>query len=132
MDSRDAECNDNLKLLCRMARAWKEEWNVPIGGLLIDTLAYQFIANWEYRKKSYVYYDWMSRDFFDFLATQPWDKDYWLARGSGQRCAASAISEYRANSVTTWQLEAIDYYGKDMPNTARKTWRQIYGSGFPT
>ncbi|HOP18223.1 MAG TPA: hypothetical protein PLX99_16560 [Gammaproteobacteria bacterium] len=31
----DKECNGNLKNLCKMARAWKKEWNVPISGLLI-------------------------------------------------------------------------------------------------
>ncbi|MGQ9779131.1 MAG: SMODS domain-containing nucleotidyltransferase [Bacillota bacterium] len=28
--------NKNLKRLCRMARAWKDQWDVPIGGLLIE------------------------------------------------------------------------------------------------
>jgi hypothetical protein len=28
-------CNNNLKRLCRMARAWKDNWDVPMGGLLI-------------------------------------------------------------------------------------------------
>src|SRR5262245_53174061 len=46
ISTRDSECNGNLKWLCRMARAWKVTWDVPIGGLLIDTLAYQFIENW--------------------------------------------------------------------------------------
>ena len=31
-----------------MMRAWKNNWSVPIGGLLIDTLAYQFIENYKY------------------------------------------------------------------------------------
>ena len=35
-----------------MARAWKDEWNVPIGGLLNDTFAYNFLRNWEHKDKS--------------------------------------------------------------------------------
>jgi len=62
--TRNNACNGNLVRLCRMMRAWKDRWNVPIGGLLIDTLAYQFIENCEYREKSYLYYDFMCRDFF--------------------------------------------------------------------
>src|SRR5581483_4558062 len=58
--------NYNLKRLCRMARAWKDEWNVPMGGLLIDTLAYQFLKGWEYNDRSFLYYDWMTRDFLKF------------------------------------------------------------------
>ncbi len=43
--SRNNACNGNLVQLCRMMRSWKRKWDVAIGGLLIDTLAYQFIDN---------------------------------------------------------------------------------------
>jgi Second Messenger Oligonucleotide or Dinucleotide Synthetase domain len=62
--TRNAACNGNFVLLCRMMRSWKQKWDVPIGGLLVDTLAYQFIENYAYRDKSYLYYDFMCRDFF--------------------------------------------------------------------
>ncbi|MCP3724721.1 nucleotidyltransferase [Paraburkholderia sp. CNPSo 3272] len=55
---RNAECNANLVPLCRMIRAWRDRNNVDMSGMLIDTLAYQFIATWEHRDKSYVYYDY--------------------------------------------------------------------------
>lgn len=132
MDRRDSECNGNLKRLCRMTRAWKREWTVPISGLLIDTLAYQFIANWEWRTNSYVYYDWMSRDFFKFLADQPSDKSYWLSPGAGQYVWCQGNFEYKATRCRNLAVEAIDYYGKDMPYSARKKWREIYGSDFPS
>ena len=67
---RNNTCNNNLVPLCRMMRAWKKKMSVPIGGLLIDTLAYQFIVNWKHRTKSFYYYDWMCRDFFAFMANQ--------------------------------------------------------------
>lgn len=38
---RNNACNGNLVPLCRMMRAWKGKWSVPMGGLLVDTLAYQ-------------------------------------------------------------------------------------------
>ncbi len=44
---RNKSCNNNLVPLCRMMRSWQQEWSVQIGGLLIDTLAYQFINNWK-------------------------------------------------------------------------------------
>jgi hypothetical protein len=49
---RNDACNRNLVPLCRMMRAWKKQWDVPIGGLLIDTLAYQFIENHQYRERT--------------------------------------------------------------------------------
>ena len=62
-----------------MMRAWKDKMNVPIVGLLIDTLAYQFISSWEYRDESYLYYDYMCRDFFAFMARQDRTQAYWKA-----------------------------------------------------
>jgi hypothetical protein len=132
MDSRDGDCNGNLKRLCRMTRAWKEAWKVPISGLLIDTLAYQFIASWEWRKNSYVYYDWMSRDFLDFLSKQPSDQTHWLSPGAGQHVRRQGTFEYKAAQCRNLALDAIEYYSKDMPYSARKKWREIYGSVFPS
>ena len=64
---KNKEWNKNLKRLCRMARAWKDEFGVSIGGLLIDTLAHNFLENWEYKNESYSCYHWMIRDFFEYL-----------------------------------------------------------------
>lgn len=96
IDARDGSCNGNLKYLCRMMRAWKAQWDVPISGLLIDTLAYSFIGSWEYRDKSYLYYDFMSRDFFDFLANQAPSRDYWLSPGANQWVLRTGSFEYKA------------------------------------
>jgi len=63
--------NLNLKRLCRMARAWKNKHGLEMSGLLIDTLAYNFLESTEeYDTRSYLYYDWLSRDFFGFISTR--------------------------------------------------------------
>lgn len=122
--------NNNLKRLCRMARAWKEKHSIPMGGLLIDTLAYSFLKDWEYKEKSFAYYDWMTRDFFKFLSEINDDQLYWKAVGSGQYIwrkgpfAKRALTAYRA------AIEAIDYEGKDMEYSANQKWREIYGTKF--
>lgn len=128
----DAASNKNLKRLCKMIRAWKETWSAPIGGLLIDTLAYQFIKNWEYRDKSYLYYDWMTRDFLDFLASQDRDQDYWLSPGAKQYVWRSGVFEAKAKKSAAVAREAIAYAAKDQDWSARQRWRQIYGTGYPS
>jgi len=52
--ARNAACNGNLLELARMARAWRDYNAVPINGMLIDTLAYQFIETWPHRDKGYL------------------------------------------------------------------------------
>jgi hypothetical protein len=127
----DGLCNGNLKMLCRIARAWRHECNAQISGHLIDTLAYQFIRDYEYRDKSYTYYDFMSRDFFAFLHGQNKDQNYWLSPGANQWVWRTGAFEYRAGQSRTIASEACNYQGDTYGWTARQKWRQIYGTGFP-
>lgn len=124
------ECNGNLKNLCRMARAWKDKWDVPMGGLLIDTLAYQFLKTWSYRNNSFLYYDWMTRDFFEYLKNQDENKTYWLAVGSGQYVYKKGDFQYKALRCFNIAKQAIDYEEREMPYSANEKWREIYGSKF--
>ena len=125
------EWNNNLKRLCRMARAWKYKCNVPMGGLLIDTLAYNFMKDWENRDKSYLYYDFMSRDFFKFLKDQNTEQSFWYAVGSNQKVYRKGSFEYKAKQAYNISLEAIKKE-KDYPYTAKSKWREIYGTKFPS
>lgn len=129
---RDALCNGNLKQLCRMVRAWKNKWDVPMGGLLIDTLAYNFIGNWEHREKSYFWYDFMSRDFLLYLASQNPNQQYWISAGSNQYIWKKGSFEYKAKRCYNLALEAIKYESKDMNWAARQKWREIYGTKYPS
>ena len=131
--SRNTTTNGNLVQLCRMARAWKRKWDVPIGGLLIDTLAYQFIENWEYRDKSYLYYDYMSRDFFEWMSEQDNNKEYWKAPGSGQYVYRKGLFQYKAKRCYNISLEAIEHETADPKRewSAKQKWREIYGTSFP-
>ena len=126
------EWNKNLKRLCHMARAWKYKWDVPIGGLLIDTLAYNFLRDWKYNDKSYAYYDWMSRDFFEFLKNQNEDQEYWLSPGARQRVWRKGKFEYKAKRCYNISLEAIKSEGNTHHYTAKSKWREIYGIKFPS
>jgi hypothetical protein len=121
----------NLVNLCRMTRAWKKYWDVPIGGLLIDTLACKFLINWTDKEKSYVYYDWMVRDFFEYLANQNPQQEYWLAVGSNQFIWRKGLFEYKAKVCLNLSLEAIEYECKQKNWSDNKKWREIYGTAFP-
>ena len=124
-------CNNNLMPLCRMMRAWKDRWNVPIGGLLIDTLAYQFIDNWQYKDKSYFYYGFMCRDFFNFVAGQDRTKQYWRAPGSWQCVWRKGPFEAKAGHCYELALDAIRYQNDGNERAAKQTWRTIFGTAFP-
>ena len=130
---RNTTCNGNLVRLGRMMRAWKNERSVPIGGLLVDTLAYQFIENYQYREKSYLYYDFMCRDFFAWMAAQDAEQAYWRAPGSGQFVFGKGLFQYKAKQCYNISLEAIAHETADPKRewSAKQKWREIFGTTFP-
>lgn len=130
---RNGSCNRNLIRLCRMMRSWKHAWNVPIGGLLVDTLAYQFIDTWEYKDKSYLYYDFMCRDFFRYMADRDQSQEYWRAPGSGQAVYGKGLFQYKATQCYNIALEAIKYETANpkLEWSAKQKWRDIFGTAFP-
>lgn len=130
---RTAATNGNLVPLCRMMRDWKNKWAVPIGGLLVDTLAYQFIETWEYRDKSYVYYDYMCRDFFKWMANQDESQEWWRAPGSGQYVWGKGLFQYKARRCYNLSLEAIEHEMATPKRewSAKQKWREILTTNFP-
>jgi hypothetical protein len=133
MRERNTATNGNLVPLCRMMRDWKDSWSVPIGGLLVDTLAYQFIETWQYRDKSYLYYDFMCRDFFKWLADQSETQEWWRSPGAGQYVWGQGPFQYKAKRCYNIALEAIAHETATPKRewSAKKSWREIFTTKFP-
>jgi len=53
-----------------MMRAWKTVNQVPISGLLLETLAMDFLALWPQNHASLACYGQLTQDFLAFLAGQ--------------------------------------------------------------
>ena len=120
--------NRNLRRLCKMARAWKNKHGVAMGGLLIDTLAYNFLASTKkYDTRSYLYYDDMCLEFFTFLSNQPKQSEY-AALGSRQRVRVKKRFERKAKAAAELCQKAIDARGQ---KNERQKWRDVFGNGYP-
>jgi len=128
---RNSETNKNLKRLCRMMRAWRDFNNVPISGMLIDTLAYQFIGSWRYRDKSYLYHDLMAYEFFAFLAETNTDQQFWRAPGSGSNIGKKGNFQWKARVACNLASQALGYDNNGQIWSRRQTWRKIFGSAYP-
>lgn len=129
-NSRNILSNKNLKTLCRMIRAWNSKHFVLMSGILIDTIAYRFIQDYQYADKSYTYYDWMSRDFFKYLLDNA-DKAYWLKPGSNERVYKKYSFKSDAEKAYNKCLEVLEDYNKDYVYSWHQDWREIYGNKFP-
>lgn len=131
---RNIACNRNLIPLCRMMRTWKAKMTVPIRGLLIDTLAFQFLGSWKYRRESYSKYDLMCCDLFEFLAGQDKTQKYWKAPGSGQWVdAAKGQFQNKAKRACSLARQAIAHETLRREDwSAKQKWRDIFGASFPS
>lgn len=126
------ECNDrtstNMRHLARMVRAWKNANGVNIGGLVIDTLVYNFFEQTdEFDSANTASFDLMSRDFFAFLMDEP-EKDYYLALGSRQRVHVKAKFQAKAKKAYNRCVSAIENGGK---TASVKKWREVFGTSVP-
>jgi hypothetical protein len=120
--------NYNLRPLCKIARAWKNKHGVVMSGFLIDTLAYNFLkSTTDYDTKSYLYFDYMVRDFFRYLSELP-DQDYFLAPGSNQRVIVKKKFQRKAKKGYELCLKAIEADGKVGVNAK---WKKVFGRPFP-
>lgn len=132
VSSRSKNTNRNLKYLCRMMRVWRDYNNVPMTGILIDTLAYQFIESYQYRDKSFLYHDFMARDFFLFLSKQDRNQSIWRAPGSASFVYRTGAFEQKAHSAYNTAVEAIQYNDDNYAWSRRQKWRVIFGPLYPS
>lgn len=126
------DCNDrtskNMRHLARLARAWKDTNGVVMNGLLIDTLVHRFFSTTtRYDDKGSLWFDFMVRDFFEFLMNEP-DQDYYLALGGNQRVTVKKRFQPKAKKAYNRCLKAIADEGND---SANKKWREVFGTAVP-
>lgn len=118
----------NMRRLARMARAWKNANGAYMGGLLIDTLVYNFFAQTDkYDTAGTGSFDLMVRDFFEFLKDQP-EREHYLALGSSQRVNVKKKFQPKAKKAYKHCVEAIELEGNP---TANKKWREVFGTSVP-
>jgi hypothetical protein len=125
----DAITNGNLRKLCRIARAWKNKHGVVMGGLLMDTLAYNFFQKTtDHDAATTATYDLMVRDFFGFLSEED-DHDHYQALGSNQDVKVKKNFQSAAKTAYDQCLKAIDAEGNA---TVNGKWKKIFGQPVPS
>jgi hypothetical protein len=129
--ARNTATNGNLKAISRMARIWRDYHSVPISGMLIDTLAYAFIDGWAFKDKSYLYHDYLVRDFLYYLATRDAGQSHWKAPGSGSYVYPKGNFRSRATASYNDALKAIEHGQAGREWSYRQSWRSIFGPAFP-
>lgn len=124
----DKDKNSNLRRLCKMARAWRNRHGVGMGGLLVDTLAYNFLKSTsEFDSTSVQDCDRLVRDFFAYLSGLA-EQDRYDAPGSNQHVKVKQYFQRKAKKAFELCLAAIDAH--DEPSVNDK-WKKVFGRPFP-
>jgi hypothetical protein len=124
----DADKNGNLRRLAKMTRAWKNKHGVAMGGLLIDTLAHNFlVGRTTFDTTSFGSCGQMMRDFLSYLAEQP-KQDRYAALGSGQHVKVHKAFQSKAKKGLELADRALEA-GEDAK--ANNRWRKLFGRAYP-
>ncbi|MCH5241948.1 MAG: hypothetical protein J1F67_05945 [Muribaculaceae bacterium] len=119
---------DTHRRLCKMMRAWTNHMGVHMGGLLLDTLAYNFLKNDEDLATTPISkFDTLCQDFFEFLKNEP-VKDHYQALGSGQDVKVKKKFQTKAKKAFKLSCKAIN---SDNEEEEHSYWRDIFGNNFP-
>lgn len=128
ISSTDSITGGNLRDLCKMVRAWRNKHGVVMGGLLIDTLAYNYLQSTsDHRSSSVSTYGHMVRDFFSYISKEPY-KEYYLAVGSRQQVKVKKSFQHEAKQAYKLCDEAIKIDGS---TSAVSKWKELFGRPFP-
>jgi len=115
--------------LCRIVRAWKNKFGVQIGGLLIDTLCYNFLKkNEDFHEDGFDEFPSIIVKFFEYLLSFSNEQTYWLAIGSNQKVYKKSNFRRKASKSVTIAIEAKDNIDSHI---AYKKYRRLFGRPFP-
>lgn len=122
------DTNSNFKYVCNLVRAWKNNKGFKFGGLLIDTLVYNFFnENEDYKNATFDDYLPLLKGLFCYLKSRNKDQKYWYALGSNQKVY---------NKGGTFVNKAKKAYEKIKDKTEDRddlydVLREIFGKTFP-
>lgn len=114
--------------LIKMLKAWKRECSVDIRSLSLEVAACAFITDWPFRLRSVLYYDWMVRDFFEFLLRYRWGWN--IVPGTEERIQLGDDWGTKCESAHRRAFRAEQYEHVDNKNGATEEWRKIFGNQF--
>lgn len=125
------EMNDEtsgiLRKLCRLARSWKHKHAVAMGGLLIDTLVFNYLDGNAAASDGELSIEELLLGFFTYLSNEP-KRKYYLAMGSNQKVRVKTGFQHKAKAAEKICREGIE---GESAKSNWKVWRSLLGKAVP-
>jgi hypothetical protein len=125
----DEATGGKTRRLIRMLKKWQEHCGVELKSFWIELLAVEFLTTWEFRTKSSDYYDFMVRDFFQFLIGRA--DGYLILRTTYECIALRDEWKVKAETAFVRAVKACDYEAIHNNTDAWWEWRNIFGPDVP-
>jgi len=129
INAADERSNGNARPLIRMLKCWQANCSVPIKSFHLELLAIRFLDQWLYKAFSFMYYDWMCRDFFQWMLTRV--NGLVLTPGTAEINWLGNAWQSRAESAYTRAARACQFEQDDMMLSAGDEWQKIFGTDIP-
>lgn len=126
----DHKTGKNFSNICYLVRAWKNNKGFKFGGLLIDTLVYNFLTeNTQYQTANFNGYLDILKDLFGYLKDLNEEQSYWNALGSNQQ-VYNKKCEFVKNAKTAYEV-IKDLNDESESEDIYKSFVDLFGKNFP-
>lgn len=125
------EASGNTVRLIKMLKCWKRYCAVQLKSFHIEILAQNFLASYQYKDKSSIYYDWMIRDFLSWLSNKhsSWGNSV-THPSTYESIDIGGDWKSKTDSALARAKKAIEYGKSNMPYSAKEEWQKIFGNDF--
>lgn len=114
--------------LIKMLKPWKRECSVDIKSISLEVAACVFVTNWAYRLQTIFYYDWMVRDFFEFMLRYRWGWN--IVPGTQEKIQLGDAWGTKCESAYQRAFKAERYEKANDGDAAAQEWRKVFGNQF--
>lgn len=121
--------NKNLRPIIRILKAWQSHCNVPLKSFFLELVAIDYLEQCQWRNNGLFYYDWIMRDFFEYLQRQ--ENGYVIVPGTYEVINLGNAWKSRCDTASNRAIKACTYEHEDEVILAGIEWQKIFGTAIP-
>jgi hypothetical protein len=129
INNADLNFNNNARPLIRMLKCWQANCSVPIRSFHLELIAIDFLGQWAHKQRGLFYYDWMCRDFFQWMISRA--NGAVFAPGTSDIMWLGESWKTRAESAYGRAAKASAFEQENNMLAAGDEWQKIFGTDIP-